>query len=750
MNSELILRINKKGKRIVEKIIVMFVCICIGITCVSKDTYADMKDDVSETQIRDYDVVTVFKTNTLIYGNDGYYLTVDLSTVDEMNFPYSLATQICCSNINVPDTNNVGVRLNDNLIYYDPRPVFMENTRGHEAIPHTIDIRPYRTKNAKIKLEIRSTTNMCSRCKEYALTSCHIRTIEFIDHRAKVTSMDSALDLGVRGGCTITPTYSANTVRTSWGIKYAGESSFTRLNDGENANGLVVSGANSPSISISNAPNVNGGFDLGVFVYNADGNLPGGSDEYNTPFFTHISVSDKVDPTLDTKKTIDKEKKAVVVKIIGTDDCGLSDAPYSFDGGVTFGTDSERAFTEAGVVKVALKDNAGNTVFKDVVIEQSEIDKAREEDKKEEPKEDPKENEKEDKPQTDNKQDETKPIEDKKEDIKPEPEKNEDKIRDYDSIKPDFGSASSDGDKPKTEKDTSKDKGGSYVNSNAGTQGANGGETSEDKIDKLVATKGDSKFDSVTSESHAMSNKTGSVADTIKQVEQIQDSKSLNKSNDGKNKSDKDKSLSPADISEDDSKDLFEKIRKNSEEYIISMKETSKGTSNSKNNAAKDDKAVIDLETIEDESGVDYLDSANDDNGIYVPEKQKNSIWLIILFILFILLLLAILLFVLFFGVIILVEKETEYSKLSGEEGFKMPVAISFVKRRDGEYAVCFRELLDKYGVVYARFGVLFAYMYEGEKIIISTKFKGEKEREIASERIAKEIVVGTKGGAKR
>ena len=52
--------------------------------------------------------------------------------------------------------------------------------------------------------------------------------------------------------------------------------------------------------------------------------------------------------------------------------------------------------------------------------------------------------------------------------------------------------------------------------------------------------------------------------------------------------------------------------------------------------------------------------------------------------------------------------------------------------------------------VLYARFGPLFAYIYENDKISIMTKFKGEKKREIAKEIIAKEIVVGKTGGKKK
>ena len=78
-------------------------------------------------------------------------------------------------------------------------------------------------------------------------------------------------------------------------------------------------------------------------------------------------------------------------------------------------------------------------------------------------------------------------------------------------------------------------------------------------------------------------------------------------------------------------------------------------------------------------------------------------------------------------------------------KGFSLFVSLS-----NSERSLCFYELLNKYDTLYVRFGPLFAYIYENEKISIMTKFKGEKKREIAKEFITKEIVVGKTGGKKR
>jgi len=197
----------------------------------------------------------------------------------------------------------------------------------------------------------------------------------------------------------------------------------------------------------------------------------------------------------------------------------------------------------------------------------------------------------------------------------------------------------------------------------------------------------------------------------------------------------------------DNSESVFDKILNNSKEYVISMKEWG-------NREKTDEEETSSINLSEPEEyfaeGETYADSEMLSDETYSPEPFFKTGWGIFLIVVIMILFIALLAFILFFGVIILAEKETEYSVLSNTEGVRIPVALAFVTYRDGMFSICFRELLDKYDVLYARPGVLFSYMFEGEKLSVRTKFKGEGSHEIAKEIIQKEITVGQRKGAKK
>lgn len=205
--------------------------------------------------------------------------------------------------------------------------------------------------------------------------------------------------------------------------------------------------------------------------------------------------------------------------------------------------------------------------------------------------------------------------------------------------------------------------------------------------------------------------------------------------------------LSKSNISDEDSSEMFERIKNNSGEYVISMGE--RKASNTQAGPLEGSDSVIQIDE-DPYSGEEYISDSSDELGSMSMSKKKLSPVCWILIVLCGLILLFVVGFILFFGVVILAEKETEYSVLSGTEGFKIPVAISFIKYKNGDFSVCFRELLEKYGVVYARLGLIFAYMYENERLRITTKHKGEEEIEIATEKIQTELIIGNKGGVAR
>lgn len=300
--------------------------------------------------------------------------------------------------------------------------------------------------------------------------------------------------------------------------------------------------------------------------------------------------------------------------------------------------------------------------------------------------------------------------------------------------------------------DTGKGNSGNGTNTggntgNTGNSSGTGGNTGN-KGDTGTGNTGAGTFDKVKEDGKEFVSTDKLVNDTITTVEQSKKTNDKNTSGkNSKNNNSKNTSLKAKELTDNDKEDVFERIRKNSEEYIISMRETKK----EETKAAEAKKATIDLKTIEegDEANA-YTNENSDEADAYNPETKEKSIVSLVLIFVGLLLLLVILAIILFFGVIVFVKKDTEYTMLSNEEGIKVPVALLFVSLSNSERSLCFYELLNKYDTLYVRFGPLFAYIYENEKISIMTKFKGEKKREIAKEFITKEIVVGKTGGKKR
>lgn len=646
-----------------------------------KEVYAGLEDNVGYTFIDDYDLYIRYQRNALMRGVQDFRVTADLSNVDEILLHYSFAIGVCCENMAVDKNCHAQLMLNGNTIYYDTEVDLLKNIYDNCGRLHTLDVRDYKRSNAVLDYELLAMpSSTCRSCGKQPDTTCAYNYLTLVDRRAKVTSMQSNISVSEGEMVTISPEFNDRTKKINWAVKYPNEPSFTKLKEGKNAKGLMATGVNSASISLSNIPAVSGGIDIGVFVYDEDGNLPAGTDSYNTPFVTHVDVSDTTGPQIDVKKTIDKENGKIVLTITGSDTGGLDLNPYSFDGGNTFVSDNSRGFTEAGKYVLAVRDAASNITYKEVYIDAIDIEK-----------------------------------------IRP---------KSYEGTN-----------------ETVKEKESDTQSGSSGTR-PGGDKNQSDKVNDIVkdTSKGSGTFSEITK-----SDKDAKVTEgQVSNLETLQDKATATGNKTLLNKSDKSKTdtLKPKDTSDKNSKDTFEKIRKNSEDYIVSMREITKDD----NKAFAEDKPDINIETLDESSDENshYEDANKNDNSLYKPGTEDRRLLVVIGVIFLILILMMILAFVLYFGVVIFVEKETEYSKLSDIEGFKVPVAVSFVFKDSGEYAVCFRELLDKYGVVYARFGALFTYMYEGEKVKIMTKFKGENKREIAKERISKEIVVGSLRGKKK
>lgn len=196
-------------------------------------------------------------------------------------------------------------------------------------------------------------------------------------------------------------------------------------------------------------------------------------------------------------------------------------------------------------------------------------------------------------------------------------------------------------------------------------------------------------------------------------------------------------------LSDVEKESLFDKMNNSSSDYIHRME----GEEHESTSAAANSRDKIRIETM-DESG-DYLscDSENDADEDYQGSYKRGlNIFLIIMIIIFILLLLFVLLFMLF-GVVMCEERIIKNSDKDEEKVKKVIVALKFISYSDSVWKLNVGDLLFKYKTLYAYPGLLFVYLFEEEMIRIMTGFKGEEKREVAREKIQREIKLGKAGG---
>ncbi len=204
-------------------------------------------------------------------------------------------------------------------------------------------------------------------------------------------------------------------------------------------------------------------------------------------------------------------------------------------------------------------------------------------------------------------------------------------------------------------------------------------------------------------------------------------------------------SLTYKKLSDSEKASLFDKMMNSSSDYIHRI-ETDEFESQSI--AASNLRDKIKIETIDDKNA-ESCDSENDsDDNFSGGFRKEFNIFLIIIVVLFILLIIL-LLFLMFFGVLICEERLVK-NKLNGEEEIKkVIVSLKLISYSDDVWKLNMGDLLFKYNVLYAYPGLLFVYLFEEETIRILTGYKGEEKREIAREKVCKEIKLGKAGGRK-
>lgn len=758
--------------------------------------YAGMMDNTPTYSVVDYNYEMAFRTTGRSVGYGNIKLSGNISKMDKLYLPHIIYVADCCGNQQLPKNCYLEYYIDDLLIYRNDQIVTCQ-TGGIPALTDVyVDVRPYRTTNAKMDYRYMMTSVKCSNCGKLVDPILAFGGVYFYDYRGIATFTATTYTVETGGSITIAPSYNEYSYRYNWAIKYPEDNFYTLLKDGVNAKGLCASGVSTKNLTLSAIPYVAGGFDVGVFCYDECGSLPCGNEYPSICPSTHVTTKEPTPtPTVAPTPTVTLvPTKTPTPTIVPTKTPTVAPTPIPTN------------TPTATPTPIPTKTPTPTPIYTPVPTKTPTATPV--------PTNTPT-------PITTPTASPTKvptptqaPTKTPTQIPTPAPTK-------APTLTPEPIAKDTEAPQIKIIKTIDKDRemivvtmiGTDNVGLHAIPYSWDGGETFEKENQKGIkkagkyyvalrdssgnVKKGSFTIDSIelekviqkpssdpvptiivedTGESTSKEvidvnkpsttptplpvKKNESLDDLIKKKEeyvidgynsdkpgQKVEVKELETDSLAKKKGQKDKDddLAGSKISDKDSSEMFERIKKNSDEYVISMGEKMAG--NVYGGPEKESETIV---SQKDSVGNvnDFSNEATEDLSGVSVKKEKVSPVFIILIVLVILAILFILGFILFFGVIILVEKETEYSMLSNMEGFKIPVAISFVKYKDGKFSVCFRELLGKYGVVYAKFGFVFAYVFENEKISITTKYKGENEKEIATEKIQRELIVGNKGGS--
>lgn len=675
--------------------LMIFVLMATFLLCDCRPVMADLYNGTATYEYDEaHNVIMKYASGGRMNGTNQYRVRGDFSKMDKVVIPHKITIERCCDNPAFASVRGSIGLIIDGREIYRCNEYGLAGTQSNVCGDTWVNIKNQLTSNSEAILDLLCINPICTHCGREAHDYLDFKGIWFIDERGSATFSQSSYQSQVGGNVEIGASFNAATARYEWAIRKSGESGFTRVTDGSLQNGILVNGASSSTLRLSNLPYSLDGFDVGLFVYDDNGGLPGGYDYPNTPYYVHVSVLDNIPPSASVNKTIKEGTGEVTVTVLASDDGGLSPMPYSWDGGNTFGTEQSKDFSEPGTYKVVVRDTVGNTKAVDFYIDAIEIDRA--------------------KPFT-------------------KGGEKEDLVGDPDTGK---GNGKADGiENPNNKTEDGKNK----------ESGAAAGKPNDVLIENgtfsNVKNNRDDFINGVrvpSSETKDEQNKPKTDVTALGKGSTLGTSIKTGGGKDG---------LKATSISDEDAQELFEKIKENSKEYVVSMREAKSAKNNDE---AVTPSSVNMNENTQINDGEMVIEEDDSNQMDYAPKaKKKASVMFYIVVIGLGILLLLIVLFVLFFGVVIFAEKETELSALNESDGIKIPVALSIVTYSDGLFAICFRELLDKYDLLYARPGALFVYMFENEKIRIMTKFKGDKKHEIAKESIHKEIIVGNGKGRK-
>ena len=302
-----------------------------------------------------------------------YEFYVDFTNADVFQYGnYRNESVKCCSNPNHYEKQYQTVTIRNKTYTYD-QPMWYRESESYGYGPNE-DISGENWGVEKVVIDLYNPRTTCRSCgSQVSRVSSLPGWIYVRDYRGSAKLSD--LTVGWGDSVTISPEYNQYADHVSWAIRYYGETSFAPLSDGQKSDGMVISGANTKNLTITNFPATTSPITLGLYIYDKNNQLPVGSSLPNTKYTMSVRGYDLTGPVVNVSKVPDEANGCIVVKIEATDPGGLYAYPYSFDGGVIYGQASSKGFTQPGKVVVAVKDRSGNVTVKEVVIDAIDIER---------------------------------------------------------------------------------------------------------------------------------------------------------------------------------------------------------------------------------------------------------------------------------------------------------------------------------------------------------------------------------------
>jgi len=675
-------------KRIIGKLLVFTAIISLIIP--AKDVYADnpryVPNLVTDTEMSrpDLYVERACIENALDCGNDykilSVYYATDLTKVDAFQFTYKTWLQACnCQKPNVVGNGKI-TYLIGGVVTGQVNDDEVLESYSKASTRWSAYTDIYRYGTGK------ADTVFCSYSQGEKCQTCGLWCNRVVATKDMYLFDYRGVCIGIDSfsaddgdSIVIKPSYNLYTEKVDYKIRYEGESTYSYLLSGTERNGMNVSIGADRSITLSNVNSSKGSFDILPVPYDRNGQLPYGFNESLESKVSHITFPDKQKPTITQLESTYDRTKGSVTVGFTASD----NLPLPSDcfsfDGGTYSSINTHTYTEPGLHTISVRDASNNITVKEFSILDSDVAK-------------------------------NVTILDKK---------NEDDKGEREAI---VGIVIS---SPSTNS-------GGTTTANPKENTDNSSADSIKKVSSGVLNPNDSK-ESITS---VTTGNKGEQKDGLTSSGNVLGSSNSKKSDTNSNKK-------PSTVSDSTKKSLFESVKENSGEYVLSQEEINKGNELKKAAATPQQ---VEIEEVNDDENIEMEESLKElaeRTGNYAPTKNKSSVFYVLIISLILILLVMLLIFILFFMVLLFEEVDDGLIKK------KKLLAVRILGINKKYWSLNLNELLSEHPTLEAHLGILFVYIFEGEYMKILSKVKGDDKREIAREEIKRVVIIG-KGRGKR